>query len=96
MTSYVLFSITNDLDYFYLLGLKPSLLAIVHTHLFPLTHGIIDNRYLSAFVQNKEISTILSRRALHIDSRPNNDSSLMVQHVLLLLIGEDIACHKKH
>ena len=76
--------------------LNPSLLTVGKSDFLPLLHRAVGDDHLRSLVEDKQIGAIGSRRALHRHCGSEDDGTLTVEQVFLLLPGEDVGTHEKH
>ena len=75
--------------------LNPSLLTVGEADLLPLLHRTVSDDHLRTLVEDEEIGTVGGRRTLHRHRWGEDDGSLTVEQVFLLLPGEDVGSHEE-
>ena len=76
--------------------LNPALLTVGEADLLPLLHRAVCDDHLRALVEDKQIGAIGGWRTLHRHCWGEDDGTLTVEQVFLLLPGEDVGPHEKH
>ena len=76
--------------------LNPALLTVCEANLLPLLHRAVCDDHFRTFVENEEIGTVGGRRTLHSHRWGEDDGTLTVEQVFLLLPGEDVGSHEEH
>ena len=83
------------LNNFNLVSLKPPFFAVSNTNSLPALHRTVSDDDLSAFVQDKQVSAVLGRRALDRHCRLDDDSSRAKCQCTFLLPGKEVAQGKE-